>query len=214
MAIGGRNNRGNVDMSLTGQIDDFRVYVGVLTDDEVLDLALETDTKTGVDINADGVVDSLDADELVAAIISGDTSSHLDLNSDSEVNRDDIHRFLSEAAAINGFAESYDLGDANLDGIINAADLNSLGSNWQSSPNRWSQGDFDASGTVDAADLNLIGVNWQRELPVVPAAVPEPAHTKIGVLCALLCFSKRRKQSPVGAKRGSLSRAVTISTGA
>ena len=54
------------------------------------------------------------------------------------------------------------MGDANLDGQVDARDLNAIGSNWQRSGNclSWMDGDFDGNGTVDTIDLNDVGVNW------------------------------------------------------
>ena len=54
-------------------------------------------------------------------------------------------------------------GDANLDGHVNAQDLNIVGTNWeQSGAFGWRDGDFNNDGRVDALDLNALGENWQR----------------------------------------------------
>jgi hypothetical protein len=53
------------------------------------------------------------------------------------------------------------LGDANLDGICNYADLNVLGVHWlQSGIETWADGDLNGDGVVDAEDMNLISINW------------------------------------------------------
>ena len=84
---------------------------------------------------------------------------------------------MPTAAEENGFTTPYLLGDANLDGSVNASDLNALGQNWLGQPNTWQLGDFNADGTVNAGDLNKIGQNWQASIPSAasPESVPEPA---------------------------------------
>jgi hypothetical protein len=54
------------------------------------------------------------------------------------------------------------MGDANLDGKVNATDLNQVGINWQSAAGvGWANGDFSGDDQVNAADLNLLGINWR-----------------------------------------------------
>ena len=65
-------------------------------------------------------------------------------------------------------------GDANLDGIVDARDMNEMAKNWMTPGDYgWSGGDFDGNGIADSGDLNVIGVNWQHGVPF-DAAVPEP----------------------------------------
>jgi hypothetical protein len=65
------------------------------------------------------------------------------------------------------------LGDADLDGDVDVADLGKLASSWQSS-GVWFNGDFDYSGSVDINDLGLLASNWQAGVgsPLAPAAGP------------------------------------------
>lgn len=77
------------------------------------------------------------------------------------------------------------LGDASLDGHVDAFDLNLLASHWQQSNAFWSAGDFTGDGYVDAFDLNLLASQWQAggfdaALALFPllsttAHIPEPA---------------------------------------
>ena len=122
-------------------------------------------TVKAADFNSDGVLDIADIDALVMEIIAGTNGPSFDLTGDGLVNTDDLAEWRAVAGDENGFAGAYLEGDANLDGDVNASDLNELGLNWQASPNTWSGGDFNASGFVDAVDLNLLALNWQGNTP-------------------------------------------------
>ncbi len=52
-------------------------------------------------------------------------------------------------------------GDANLDGRVDAQDLNIIALNWRGTEKTWAEGDFTRDGNVDAADLNALALNWQ-----------------------------------------------------
>jgi hypothetical protein len=82
------------------------------------------------------------------------------------------------------------LGDATLDGKVDALDLNLLAAHWNvSSGALWSSGDFTGDGAVNAFDLNLLAANWQYSagsslamqsvLVTSIAAVPEPASASL-----------------------------------
>ena len=86
-------------------------------------------------------------------------------------------------------------GDANLDGMVDAADLNELALNWRSiDAEGWGKGDFTADGIVNAADLNELALNWQFGVDPVAAAhaVPEPFGIVLAVI-GLLAFCVRRR---------------------
>ena len=53
-------------------------------------------------------------------------------------------------------------GDANLDGVVNGADLNTVLSNYNKTGMYWSQGDFNYDGTVNGADLNMVLSNYNQ----------------------------------------------------
>ena len=57
-------------------------------------------------------------------------------------------------------------GDANLDGVVNVADLNEVLANYNRSGMSWSQGDFNYDGTVNFADLNKVLTNYNRTGPL------------------------------------------------
>jgi hypothetical protein len=127
------------------------------------------------DFDGDGSIGTTDVDLLVAEIAAGNNEPTLDLDGDGFVTDADLTLWLEQAGEANiGPGISYLEGDANLDGNVNATDLNALGINWQGTAS-WSGGDFTADGAVDAADLNLIGINWQKSVLAAASSVPEPA---------------------------------------
>ena len=110
---------------------------------------------------------------------------------------DDVDRWLVEAGAANGFTEALRRGDTNLDGTVNATDLNDLALNWQQTGRVWSQGDFDGNGSVNAADLNDLALGWQSSIGTVAgsAAVPEPtAALLLSLAGSSLCLVVRRNK--------------------
>ncbi len=74
-------------------------------------------------------------------------------------------------------------GDANGDGMVNLADLQILGDNWQSTTAAWAEADFTGDGNVNLADLQIIGDNWgfgvssdvSFDEALSQVAIPEPA---------------------------------------
>jgi hypothetical protein len=52
------------------------------------------------------------------------------------------------------------LGDTDLDGDVDVADLGNLASHWQTA-GVWTDGDFDYSGSINVNDLGMLATNWQ-----------------------------------------------------
>ncbi len=82
-----------------------------------------------------------------------------------------------------------------------------LGINWYASATGWENADFNADGIVDAADLNKMGLNWQRSnfrLPADAAAVPEPMTFMIFILGGGVLFPRlsRVRHSTIAALVG------------
>jgi hypothetical protein len=105
------------------------------------------------DFNGDDVVDAADIDLLYDAISAGNGESQFDLDGSNIVDAADVE-FLVENI-LGTF-----MGDANLDGVVDARDLNVVGVNWRGNAG-WAGGDFTGDGQVSAQDLNLIGINWR-----------------------------------------------------
>ncbi|MCC6680432.1 MAG: hypothetical protein IT445_05965 [Phycisphaeraceae bacterium] len=102
------------------------------------------------------------------------------------------------------FQSSLHPGDANGDGLVNLADLQILGDNWQSSTGSWAAADFTLDGTVNLADLQILGDNWgfgtstdvsfDEALALAGLAIPEPASL---LLLSLLAPALLRRSKPV-----------------
>ena len=145
------------------------------------------------DFNNDGLVDNSDVDALVSSIVLGDNPPQMDMNSDGLVSDLDLEQWLQDAATFNGFAAPYLFGDANLDGTVNATDLNALALNWQNNISSWGGGDFTADGVVNAGDLNKLALSWRESIPTAAVAVPEPGClAMLGIAFGFLGFSRRR----------------------
>ena len=95
-------------------------------------------------------------------------------------------------------------GDANLDGRVDAGDLNELALNWQTGDRGWREADFTGDGFVDAADLNLLAINWQFGVVqptlvafddafshALAAAVPEPGTMGLLTIGGLAMIRRR-----------------------
>ena len=81
-------------------------------------------------------------------------------------------------------------GDANGDGVVNAADAAVLAANWQTqSGASWAMGDFNDDGRVDDIDATILAANWQT---AAAASVPEPGCLVL-IVCGLLAFFVRRR---------------------
>ena len=152
------------------------------------------------DFNFDQLCDAVDLDNLGTDIIAGTNAPEFDLNSDGVVDLTDQDIWKDLAATANGFAEPYLDGDANLDGVVNAADLNVVGTNWlsNSNVNPWTHGDSNADGSTNASDLNLLGISWHKQVASAASegrAVPEPSAAILLLSAALASLLVRRRYS-------------------
>jgi hypothetical protein len=137
------------------------------------------------DFDTDGDCDIVDLDELQYVGLGG-TDSKYDLDGNRVVDSADTLAWLEMKSILRG--------DADLDGDVDATDLNAVGINWRSTNvTSWSNGDFNGSRVVDATDLNLLGLNWRAGV-AAPAnsAVPEPSADWLLVIGVLLTFLSTR----------------------
>jgi hypothetical protein len=132
------------------------------------------------DFDRDGLCRLLDIDQLVTGIETGADDPAFDINGDGVMNNEDIRGWLAEAAQQNGFAEPYLSGDVNLDGAVNATDLNVLGLNWLQPGRTWSEGNVFVDG-LGAAEVNTDDLN--RGNNQFPKLRPQPYLSQMEPSC-------------------------------
>lgn len=123
------------------------------------------------DFNGDGVATAADIDTLYGRF---GPNPQYDLTGDDVVDYDDV-KFLVE----NVLGRS--LGDANLDGSVDVADVDILKSNW-AGQGGWAQGDLNGDGKVGFSDLEQVLANWGAQSPDV---APAPAQTVTATVLGL-----------------------------
>ncbi|WP_428936808.1 family 10 glycosylhydrolase [Fontivita pretiosa] len=102
-------------------------------------------------------------------------------------------------------------GDANLDGVVNALDLDVLTASWQQADALWTGGDFSYDGVVNIRDLYLLALNWQagglagalEQIAArgLPTNLPEPT----GVGWVMLGSVAMRRVRPGRSRRARLN---------
>ena len=95
------------------------------------------------------------------------------------------------------------LGDANLDGTVNAEDFTLFSHNLGQSGMMWDDGDFNYDGTVNAEDFTLFSHNLGQSAAdagvlnsangINLANVPEPASAGMTVIAGLGILRRRRR---------------------
>lgn len=161
-----------------------------------LGLASYSQPDIACDFDGNGACDIVDMDALLyTAEVSGE--SRFDLDGSSWVDLGDRDAYLRLIGSLPG--------DTNLDGVIDASDLNIVGANWQREARSWSNGDFNGDGLVDGADLNEVGLWWRKTAADFAAAtgpgagpltasVPEPNALSllfIGFVSIFVCRQRR-----------------------
>ncbi len=127
-----------------------------------------------------------------------DTTTFGDFNIGSQ-----MHAALEDDIVIDNFEISTNVlhaGDANGDGMVNLADLQILGDNWQFTNAGWAEADFTGDGTVNLADLQILGDNWgfgvgsdvSFEEALAGVVIPEPTCLGLMGLGVILALGRRR----------------------
>jgi hypothetical protein len=99
------------------------------------------------------------------AVTAGRSSGYYDINSNGIVDENDVTALLSSLGSLPG--------DANLDGVVNAVDLNQVGLNWRAARcATWSDGDFSGDGAITAVDLNILALRWRQSVGRQAASAP------------------------------------------
>ena len=143
------------------------------------------------DFDGDGTCDISDLDLLMYSGL-GTNDLSFDLDGSGSVDLGDRDAFLVQNGSLPG--------DADLNGVDNAADLNAVGQNWQQAVTSWSDGDFVGDGFSNAQDLNVLGVWWTKtaadfadsQQAAPAAAVPEPSGVVL-LLVGLAGISRGRR---------------------
>ena len=183
-----------LDFAAVGFQDDVRVYDYVLSVEELEVVRLENITSfVTCDFDNDDVCDVSDLDELLNNLGGPNPTFDLD-SSDPNINLGDRDAWLSLAGDEN-IGRPYVTGDTDLDGDVDAGDLNNLGVAWLSMDNPgWGNGDFNGDDMVNAGDLNDLGRNWQQGVAApLASSVPEPTtYMPLIMMLVLLTFSRIR----------------------
>ena len=84
--------------------------------------------------------------------------------------------------------------DANVDGVVDVADLGILGASFGMANVLFSDGDFNQDGVVDVADLGILGANWNAAQAIgdASALVPEPVTLSLLAISVLMVGRRRR----------------------
>ena len=157
-----------------------------------------------LDFNLDDELDIDDLDLLLShgplanggvPVVVGE-NDRFDLNGEGTIDLTDVELWLSQAAERNGFSAPYLYGDSNLDGIVDARDLNALGGHWLDTTTSWSMGDFNGDGLVSVGDLDEIGRNWlqvtsENVSVSSPMVIPEPTSISFWMI-GITWFAHRR----------------------
>ena len=142
------------------------------------------------DFQTDGVLDSEDLQLLLNQLASQDDNPEFDLNGDSQVNGKDVKVWIKE------FKNTW-IGDANLDGEFNAADLTAIfeaGKFRQDSAADWFDGDWTGDNRFNTRDLIAAfkdgGYNSGKRPSV--QSVPEPNGFVAALVAASWLVAVRR----------------------
>lgn len=123
---------------------------------------------TGIagDMTGDSLLSDDDIDELFHAISIGDYDPFYDINEDLELTKADM-----DALVIGLLHSNY--GDLNLDGSVNATDLNLMEPNFGSTNAGWALGDLNGNRSVTIGDLVIMAEHYD-DLPAGLSGSQEP----------------------------------------
>ena len=122
------------------------------------------------DFDDDGDVDTNDIDLLCDNL--GDSA--FDLDGDGDADEDDMVFLIQELVELTDGSgrTGTEVGDFNLDGLINATDLATMNANFGSAGMLYGNGNANCDDLINATDLAILAANFGYVAPA--GAVPEP----------------------------------------
>jgi hypothetical protein len=201
--IDGGDDRGRVYLTLGvmgGDSDDQPLPdVGVIGLEQPLEIPFFAEP---CDFDASGTCDVADLNQILFSL--GTEQPLFDLDPTSPlIDLADRDAWLSDAA-IGEFNGPFLVGDTNLDGAVDSADLNALSLNWLvSGAVGWADGDFNGDDTVSAVDLNSLALNWRKSNRAGGQAVPEPATLQL--LIYVMPWLSRRLRNEIRDNKNGLA---------
>ncbi len=177
-----------IDVNSLYRPDEFSAWFAVVN--EVAGRMVPTSNLPG-DFNVNGVLDAGDVDLLVLQMRSGGTDISFDVNSDGNVDDADL------SAWVHDLKNTY-IGDSNLDGEFNSADLIAVFQAGEyedviEQNSSWATGDWDGDGDFESGDLVAAFADGGYEQGARGAsAVPEP-FSALPLLAALIGIAVRRR---------------------
>jgi sugar lactone lactonase YvrE len=139
------------------------------------------------DFDRSGACDAHDIDLISAEVRAQTNRPYFNLNPtvDSVVDHQDRKIWIEDLADLTP-------GDANFDGLVNAADFELWSANRFQPDTGWASGDFDGNGATDVADFNIWNDHRDRAA-MGQSAVPEMGTIYLLAWAAVLTVMTRRR---------------------
>lgn len=150
------------------------------------------------DFDNNGAFNCADINSLMAEIASGNHSTAFDLTGDGAVDLADRDVWLAQAGPARGHGGPIEIGDANLNGIVDDSDFSFFIQNMFTQSSSWCQGEFNGDAMIDVSDFNL----WNSHKygsSAAANAIPEPsAGLLLLATVAVFPWCRKRRRRKVG----------------